>query len=240
MTENWVYILSESDHDELFYNLCLETITEQGYQLISRRLRRGSGISSVRRSIRLLLQNIVHTGTVESTFFVIALDNDRCPIHPQHEQIPDIHKLPRKEQHKQCRFCEIERIVQGMLGEDRHVWPIQGAIAVPVQMLESWLLLICNKDVYKEERSLPLFAWKSQPMTQQYYAPDKPSDQLKDFKELEKFRLYITSEEDLCLHCIEHLVPDDLASISPSFALFKQQVEAWKTPAEAELALPET
>lgn len=33
MTENWVYILSESDHDELFYNRCLETITEQGYQL---------------------------------------------------------------------------------------------------------------------------------------------------------------------------------------------------------------
>ena len=229
MTEHWVYILSESDYDDLFYNLCLEIIAQQGYQLISRRLRPGSGISSVRRNIRLLLRDIAHTGKVEQTFFVIALDNDRCPIHPHHEQIPDIHKLPIKEQRKQCRFCEIERVIQEILGQDRHLWPIKGAVAVPVQMLESWLLLICNKDVYKDERSLPLFAWKSLSLAQQYYAPGKPDDQLKDLKEREKSTLQISSEEDFYLYCIEHLVPAELASLSPSFALFKKQVEGWNT-----------
>lgn len=227
MTENWVYILSESDYDDLFYTLCLETMTKQGYHLISRRMRPGSGISSVRRSIRLLLKDIVHTGRVEQTFFVIALDNDRCPVHPQHEQIPHIHKLPDREQHKQCRFCEIEQSVQDILGKNRHCWPIQGAIAVPVQMLESWLLLICNQDTYKDERALPLFAWKSQTLAQRYYAPEQPDDQLKDLKEREKVRLQLTSEEDFCLYCIEHLVPETLARIAPGFALFKQQVEEW-------------
>ncbi len=227
MIENWVYILSESDYDDLFYTLCLEAITKQGYHLISRRMRRGSGISSVRSSIRLLLKDIAHTGSVDNTFFVIALDNDRCPVHPQHEQIPHIHKLPDREQHKQCRFCEIEQSIRDVLGEDRHHWPIKGAIAVPVQMLESWLLLICNPDAYNNERSLPLFAWKSQALAQRYYAPQQPDEQLKDLKEREKVRLQLASEEDLCLYCIEQLVPETLAHIAPSFALFKQQVEEW-------------
>jgi hypothetical protein len=227
LTENWVYILSESNNDDIFYNLCLETITGQGYRFISRRLRRGGGISAVRRSLRYLLRDISHTGKVENTVFVVALDNDRCPSHPHHNFISCIHKLPRKEQNKQCRFCEIEQIVHETLGEDRNAWPIRGAIAVPVQMLESWLLLMCNKDAYKDESSLPFFAWKSQALAQQYYAPVKPENQLKDLKEYEKSRLGIASEEEFCIHCIEKLVPADLAGISPSFALFKQQIDLW-------------
>jgi hypothetical protein len=227
LSANWVYILSESDYDDLFYNFCLEAMTGQQYQLISQRLRRGGGISSVRRGIRYLLQQIKHTGRVENTFFVIALDNDRSPVHPHHARIPDSHKLPRKEQEQQCRFCEIERTVKQVLGEERQDWPIKGAFAVPVQMLESWLLLISNKEAYQHERELPVFAWKSQTSAQQYYAPNKPDDQLKDLKELEKAKANMISEEDFYLYCIEMLVAAELSEISPSFALFKEQVDLW-------------
>ncbi len=229
MTGNWVYILSESDYDDLFYNLCLETLTGHGYRLISRRLRTGGGITEVRRGIGYLLQDITRTGRVENTFFVIALDDDRCPIHPQHVPLPNRHKLPVREQRKACRFCEIDHRIQEFLGADQETWPIKGAIAVPVQMLESWLLLICNADTYPHEDVLPMFAKKSQALAQCYYAPDKPDNQLKDLKELEKARLRITSEEDFCLHCIGQLKPDDLANVSPSFALFKHQVDTWNT-----------
>lgn len=227
MADNFIYILAEDDIDDMFYNLCVEKIKGGNYRLIPRRLRRGGGISQVRRYLPILLKDIQHTGEVENTFFVIALDNDRSPAHPAHQQIPNINKLPQKERRKTCRFCELEKTACEILGTDRDAWPIKGAIAVPVQMLESWLLLICNRGEYENEASLPLFAWKSMPLAKTYYAPKQPENQLKDLMGLEKGMLEISSNEDFCLYCIEQLTPEDLAQVSPSFSLFLGQVNAW-------------
>jgi hypothetical protein len=227
VADNFIYILSESDIDDIYYSLCVEKIKEQAYKLIPRRLRRGGGISQVRRYLRILLKNIRYSGEVENTFFVIAYDNDRSPAHPTHRQIPNIGKLPKNERRKACRFCELEITACEILGADRNTWPIKGAIAVPVQMLESWLLLICNREEYKNEASLPLFARKSMPLAKIYYAPREPENQLKDLVELEKRKSGITSTEDFCLYCIEQLTPEELALVSPSFSLFMGQLEGW-------------
>jgi len=227
LADNFIYILSEDDIDDMFYSLCVEKIKGGDYKLIPRRLRRGGGISQVRRYLPILLKDIQHTGEVENTFFVIALDNDRTPAHPAHQQIPNINKLPKKERRKTCRFCELEKTACEILGTDRDAWPIKGAIAVPVQMLESWMLLICNREEYKDEASLPLFAEQSSFLAKMYYAPKQPGNQLKDLAGLEKGNLGINSREDFCLYCIEHLTPDDLALVSPSFSLFLRQVNNW-------------
>ncbi len=47
-----------------------------------------------------------------------------------------------------------------ILGNDRDQWPIKGAIAVPVEMLESWLLLGCNEC---EPEDLPIFSSANRP-----------------------------------------------------------------------------
>lgn len=227
MADNFIYILSESYNDDIFYNLCVERIKGETYKLISRRLRPGEGISKVRKSLRFLLKDIIHSGEVENTFFVIALDNDRSPAHPTHQQIPNINKLPKRERRKTCRFCELEKTAYEILGAERDTWPIQGAIAVPVQMLESWLLLICNREEYENEISLPLFAWKSMPLAKTYYAPKQPGNQLKDLAEIERGKLRSDSKDDFCLYCVEQLTPDELALASPSFSAFLEQVNNW-------------
>jgi hypothetical protein len=227
LTVNSIYILSEDENDENFYNLCVEKIKAQGFQLVPIRLRKASGIAKVRRNLPWLVNQVSHYRQAQQVFFVIALDNDRSPTHPDHQRIPHIAKLPKKEQTRPCRFCELEKVLHEILGRNRSQWSIKGAIAVPVQMLESWLLLICNPSQYQNEAALPYFAEKSQPIAQRYYAPHPPGPQLKDLKAIEKSQLGLTSEEDFCLHCIDKLAPGDLAAIAPSFELFKRQIDAW-------------
>ena len=110
----YLYLLSESDNDDAFYKACIERITGKTVELISRRLRRGGGLSELRSKSRILLGQIKHTGYVAETFFLIALDNDRSPVHPTHEQRSG---LSRKERQKVCRYCKIDSIIQSILGE---------------------------------------------------------------------------------------------------------------------------
>ncbi|MCP4109809.1 MAG: hypothetical protein GY749_30545 [Desulfobacteraceae bacterium] len=224
---NFIYILSEDDNDDIFYKICIEKITGRSFDLIPMRLRKGGGISEVRKYMPILLKKIQYTGYVDNTFFVIALDNDRSPAHPDHEKLPNLNKLPKKEQTKNCRFCEIKNIACQIFGNNKREWPIKGAIAVPVQMIETWLLLICNSEKYQNEASLPIFAKKDKASAKFYYAPNQPGDQLKDLRENEKKHLNIESNRDFCSYCAENLSPKDLQKISGSFALLKEQVDDW-------------
>lgn len=219
----FLWLLSESDNDDAFYKACVEQLTGKTLELVSRRLRRGGGIAKWRRFSRLMLQQIQYSGYVEETFFLIALDNDRSPVHPTHERRPG---LSNREQQKTCRFCEIDDVIQRILGK-RHEWKIPGAIAVPVEMLESWLLLICDGEKYQREASLPPFARKDQPLARDFYAPRNPPDQLKDLCLLEKQERGIDTALEFVAYCAGRLDPDDLAACAPSFALFKRQVDSW-------------
>ncbi len=153
-------------------------------------------------------------------YLVVAIDNDRAPEHPFHQQLPGLNAT---EQRMNCRFCELLQIIEDALGKDRSQWPIRGAIAVPVQMLESWLLLSCGHLA----DSLPLFASKAQPIAARYYAPRQPTDQLKDLCTLERQKAANLSMAEFCLICAHSLNPETLAEQSPSFANFKTQVDSW-------------
>ena len=219
----FLWLLSESDNDDAFFKACVERLTGKTLELVSRRLRRGGGLAKWRRFSRLMLQQIQDSGYVEETFFLIALDNDRSPVHPTHEQRSG---LSKKERQKGCRYCEIDSLIQSILGE-REEWPIQGAVAVPVEMLESWLLLICQGEKHRDEASLPRFARKDQKLARDFYAPKNPPDQLKDLCDFEKQERGIGGALEFVAYCARRLDLDDLAARAPSFALFKRQVDSW-------------
>ena len=81
-----VYILSEDDFDDEVYVYVLERLLGTGVAPAPVRLRRGGGIGEVRRKLPLLLSMIRHTGPVDDTYFVVAIDNDREPQHAEHER----------------------------------------------------------------------------------------------------------------------------------------------------------
>ena len=72
---------------------------------------------------------------------------------------------------------------------DRNSWPISGAIAVPVQMIESCFLLIFDSKKYENEKNLPIFAKQKSEIAKRYYAPNKPGKQLKDLCANERKKL---------------------------------------------------
>jgi len=228
MTEHkYLHLLSEDDNDDVFYKACLERIHDCEYEILPTRIRKGGGIGAVRQALPPFLSVIKNTGPVESTFFLISVDNDRRPLHPDHPQREDFHKLSKKEQTDPCRHCEVAGRIQEKLGEQQDDWPIPGAIAVPVEMLESWLLLICNPEKYRAETELPVFANKDKPSAQNYYSRKKPvPDQLKELVELER-QILGHSKRQFYQHCASVLNPDALVQVSPSFSQFLSQISHW-------------
>lgn len=219
---NYLYILSEDESDSLFYEACLEKLTGKTFTKISRRSEPASGLTEVRRNLRFFLSDIVRTGHVENSYFLIAIDNDRSPVHPDHAQIDGLSRVDRS---KTCRFCELTKAIEDKLGTDHAQWPIKGAIAVPVEMLESWLLTMLGYEV----EALPFFPEKRRAAAQNFYSPKQPPDQLKDLCEQEQAKLNISNKKEFYLHCVfdAQCDLDTLAKMSDSFALFKAQVEAW-------------
>lgn len=177
---NYLYLITEDDNDDLFFESCLEELTGLSFQLDNtrRRLRKGGGLPEARRMLRIVLQELQRTGKQENTYLVITVDNDRASTHPHHETR---NELSAVEKPKSCRFCELQREIEYAWGTNSTHWPVKVAIAVPVEMLESWLLLICGH----QPESLPIFARKAQPVVARYYGPKEPTAQLKDLCLLE-------------------------------------------------------
>lgn len=224
---NYLHLLSEDDNDDVFYKACLEKIHNREYEILPTRIRKNGGINAVRQALSPFLSIIKNTGPVESTFFLISVDNDRRMLHPDHAKRDDFNQLSKKEQSDPCRYCEIEGRIHAKLGSNREGWPIPGAIVIPVEMLESWLLLICSCDKYGNEAKLPIFPDKAKQSAQNYYGGKKKvPDQLKDLVESERTALG-QSKQAFYQHCASQLEPDTLATVSPSFAQFLSQVQNW-------------
>ena len=67
----------------------------------------GGGIGEVRRASPAFLKGL-QEARIRPAFFVIALDNDPAPGHPQHLQVSG---LARQGLSKQCRYCEVIRMI---------------------------------------------------------------------------------------------------------------------------------
>jgi hypothetical protein len=95
-----------------------------------------------------------------------------------------------------------------------------------VQMLESWLLLMHDRDMYPDEATLPVCGRSAQPAARQIYGQN-PSPQLKDLVDAHVRETHAASKGEFALTCILALDADDLAARAPSFGRFRADVSKW-------------
>ena len=217
-----LYILSEDPNDTDFYDLLVrKLLPEYQFQLVPFRITNKVGHKNVTQGIRRLL-SILKRQNVSNTFLVISVDNDRRKIHPTHHVLP---QPPSSDAGKDCRFCELNRAVQDIWGKDISNYPAKYAFAIPVQMLESWLLQM-SKNTYQEEM-LPPFDEKDATISKTYYKTENPPKQLKDLWQQFKDEQALTTKEEGLLSAIESLNLNQMLQQSPSFAQFHQQIQNW-------------
>ncbi|OFZ82562.1 MAG: hypothetical protein A2583_14505 [Bdellovibrionales bacterium RIFOXYD1_FULL_53_11] len=206
---SWLYVISEDDIDDCYFLGITQKISGHSFTLMPQRLRKNGGISAAKKAFyRVQTQIKWMKQKVEDCFFVMAIDNDRAPAHPEHSRIPG---LPPQDQKKECRFCELEREAMRNLGPRRTEWNIGGAIAIPVQMLESWLLLSLDSSLTDD--TLPIF-------------PDG-CKQLKDLFRDFYNQSGLPSKKEFIEKCIDQTNIENLQSRSASFKQFVDQIYEW-------------
>src|SRR6185369_8183672 len=127
--------------------------------------------------------------------------------------------------HKTDRHAEILAALKTILGQDRAEWSVPVAVAIPVEMIESWLLLIaCGGQAHE----LPRFARQDSERARRFHHPTPPPPQLKDRRDSVRAEEGFLDKDEWVLHLIfNKLEPVDLAKRSPSFGLFKQWLDSW-------------
>ena len=111
-------------------------------------------------------------------------------------------------------------MVTDALGSDRAAWPVKVVVAMPVEMIESWVLLLCNP----HRPALPLFAEASQASTRAYYGA-QPPPQLKELCNTEAMALG-KSLTEYFWHAAEQNL-DAATSVSESFKMFIAELRQW-------------
>lgn len=216
----YLFVLSEGQNDDKFYEACAEKITGKSFEKLTFQLRNFSGRGRVTQNLQYVLAQMKYSGRIEDGYFIVALDNDRAPNHfNNHHQVKN---LLKKDQIKECAVCFLENAVEEGFGAEQ---PVKVAIAVPVEMIESWLLRMSNPDIDE----LPMFSEATKAGAKAHYGKIVPP-QLKDLCRMEQEKLGVSAEEYL-LKCAFELLDEgkieELAESVPDFAYFKDQLEKW-------------
>lgn len=222
-----LYLLTEDDSDSLFYEGCAERVTGSGFAPVCRRMRRGSGIGAVRASLRIALSEIRRMESGSGVHFLVAMDNDRAPHAAAGDALPAAQRtrLAEADARKGDRYAGLLISLEGQLGPDRSRWPVPVAVAVPVEMLESWLLLIARGG---EATGLPRFSRQDSALARHFHTPAAPPLQLKDRRDATQAEDGFDNDKEWLLHLVaEKLEPAALSTRSPSFALFKNWLDRW-------------
>ncbi len=217
----FLYILCEGERDELFFDLLCERISGRTFERpADYRLRRGSNWKTALATARLLLNRMSHWTGPQDVSVVIAIDNDRAPGHPGATPLP--RPLVGVDRKKSPRYPELQQIAAAALGPNREKWPVNLAVAVPVEMIESWVLLLSDPN----REPLPIFSRSSQSLARAYYGGKVPG-QLKDICEDEARSAGVTPDEYFWA-AAERDLPK-ACSESPSLRLFVDEVKGWNT-----------
>ena len=215
-----LYILCEGELDEMFYEHIAERITGETFQSDEEfRVRQGSNWKTAMAAAQLLLNRFKGWKTPQEVAVIIAVDNDRAPGHPSGRTYP--RALPKADQKKEPRYPKLAALVEKTLGKDPEQRPVKVALAVPVEMIESWVLTLLDPD--REE--LPLFSEASSELAKQYYG-GKPPPQLKDLRDAEATKRGLSRDELFWAAAGCDLEVG--ASASPSLQLFLNDLKSWQ------------
>jgi len=215
-----LYILCEGELDEMFYERLAERVTGQIFQSDQEfRVRRGSNWKTALAAAKLLINRVRHWQSKQDIAVIIAVDNDRAPGHPGGNTYP--RPLPKPDLKKQPRYPQLVSMLENTLGQDRLQWPIGVALAVPVEMIESWVLTLLNPGLDE----LPLYSEASSPLAKLYYGMTPPP-QLKDLRDAEAKSRGMSLDELFWEAAEADLAP--AAAVSHSLSLFLADLKGWK------------
>ena len=215
-----LHLLAESDRDAFFYERLCERLSDLSFATFEIRPRLGSNWASVLVQARLLLERFRPISPPQQIVVLIAVDNDRAAGHPGGRIYP--RPLPGADRRKEPRYQKLEQMVNENLGPDPGSRNVQAILAVPVEMVESWILLSLNPSLQDDD--LPLFSEADSAMAREYFGRDVPP-QLKDLRKAEEAARKL-GQTDLFWLAADKADLDQLKTRSPSFALFRKQVES--------------
>lgn len=220
MADMFLYILCEGELDEMFYEHIAERVTGKTFESpADLRVRHGSNWKTAMAAARMLLARVKHWHGAQPVGVIIAVDNDRTPQHPGGNQ--PSRPLPPHDQNKKARHPALTTMAQDALGSDRSTWPVKVALAVPVEMIESWVLTLLDPSC---ATALPLFSEAASASARFYYGGNPPP-QLKDLVQQEAKRSN-SEEMDLFWQASECDLAAGAAA-SPSFRMFLDDLKNW-------------
>lgn len=224
-----LYVVSESDNDAVFYALCAEKLTGRTFSLWPMKNRKGDGVEAVKVQLKYAVKMVRSAAQGgEQVSFIASMDNDRAP-HPENAgQLPvatgtglDRARLTLKERNRAERLTWMIAAVESVLGPNRSAWLLPVALAVPVEMLESWIVRSRRAE---PPQPTPHFSKADSDRARQYYRPSEPPPQWKDLMAIEK------GDEDMrefLARVVKELDADALAAQSLNFRMFKDWLDAW-------------
>ena len=217
-----LYVVAESEYDAYFYALCAEWMTGVGYEVAHIKSRKRSGY----RAVQSLMGEVLHKARGEAeggaeVCFLGAIDNDRAP-HPENAAM-DRRRLIRKERTRASRHDWMLETVFKKLGHDRAAWPLPVALAVPVEMIEAWIV----RASCEEEPQPPCYFSRAQSQRARDYYSSATPPQWKDLADAEQERRGHSDKRDFYLHVVLNLDAVALAARSLSFRMFKEWLDAW-------------
>jgi hypothetical protein len=215
-----LYILSEGELDEMFYERLAERVTGLAFiQDEEFRLRHGANWKTAMASARLLISRFKHWQEKQDIAVIIAVDNDRAPGHPGGKAYPK--PLPKPDQSKAPRYAALKNMLFETLGADPAEWPVRVALAVPVEMIESWVLLMLNP----QGEELPPFSQASHGLARLYYGKEPPP-QLKDLRD-DEVRKRGVDRMHLFWDAAEQPLEPAMEA-SASLRMFVEQLQSWR------------
>ncbi len=232
-----LYLVTESDNDAVFFTLCASKMTGVEFAPWPLKNRKGDGIAAVQTQLRYTLREVKSFArNSQPVAFIAAIDNDRAP-HEEHTTTEaaggtprrvgtglDRAKLNQSERSRPNRLGWMEATVEGELGANREAWPMPVALAVPVEMLESWIVRSLRDH---PPQPMAHFSKADSERARSYYAPTDPPSQWKELAAQEQTRLGCADKREFYCRVVEKLDAAMLASRSLSFRMFKKWMDAW-------------
>jgi hypothetical protein len=218
-----LYIVAESDYDAYFYGLCAEWMTGVRYEVFPIKSRKRSGY----RAVQNLMGDNLSVARSQAragaeVCFLAGIDNDRAP-HPENETM-NRNRLNDEERNRPSRHDWMMATVLKKLGQNRVAWPLPVALAVPVEMIESWIIRSrCDAPLQPAR----YFSRADTLRAREFYESHTPPPQWKDLADEEQARGEYKDKWDFYFDVVLNLNPAELAARSLSFRLFKEWLDAW-------------
>lgn len=227
---NLLYLVTESDYDAVFYALCAEKLTRISFEPVPLKNRKGDGVAAVKKQLRYALRGArAAAGGAEPVAFIAAIDNDRAP-HPENAAPPpagtglDRARLNEKERERAGRLEWIEQVVVEVLSGNRNAWPLWVGLAVPVEMIESWIVRSRSEH---PPQPTPHFSKADSERARIYYAPSAPPPQWKDLDAAVREQCGHADKLAFYEQVVREMDAEALAARSLSFRMFKEWLDVW-------------